>query len=79
MARRVHQVELIGVAVRVVIIQPYGLRLDRDATLTLNVHVVEQLFFHVALGNHAAMLDEPVSQRRLAMINVRDDREIANF
>jgi hypothetical protein len=37
------------------------------------------LSFHFALGQPAAHLNEPVSQRRLAMVNVGDDGEIADM
>jgi hypothetical protein len=43
MARRVHQVQLIGLAVLRDIIQAHRLRLDRDPALLLNVHIIKDL------------------------------------
>ena len=61
-----------------VIRQADGARLDRDAALALEVHVVEQLRLHLALIHGAAQLDEPVGQRGLAVVDVCDDRKIAD-
>jgi hypothetical protein len=36
------------------------------------------LRFHLALGEPTAALDQAVSERRFAMIDVGDDREIAD-
>ena len=79
MPRRVHQVQHIGFAVLRRIGQAHGLGLDGDAALFLDVHRVEHLFLHLTVGQAAAMLDEAVGQRRLAMVDMGDDREIADF
>ena len=76
-ARRVDEVERVDLAVTV-IGQPDGACLDRDAALALEIHVVEQLVLHFALIHCAAQLDEPVGQGGLAVVNVRDDRKIAD-
>ena len=79
-AGRVHQVELVGLAVRGLPLEAHGLRLDGDPALLLDVHVVEHLACgHLALGQAAGGLDQPVGERRLAVVDVRDDREIADF
>ncbi len=71
----VHQVELVTVPG-----EPHGLRLDGDPALALDVHVVEHLRVagHLAVGQAAGRLDQPVGERRLAVVDVRDDREIAD-
>ena len=73
--RRVDQVERVRLAAAGVA-QADGARLDRDAALALEIHVVEQLIFHVALLHRAAQLDEPVGQRGFAVVNVGDDGKI---
>ena len=78
MPRRVHQVELIGLAVLVLVVEAHGLRLDGDAALPLDVHRVEDLRLHIPVGDVAAQLDQPVRQGRLAVIDVGDDRKIAD-
>ena len=49
MARRVHQIQNIGLAVLRGIFEPYGLGLNRNAALFLNIHIIEDLFRHLAV------------------------------
>ena len=58
--------------------EPDGVRFDRDAALALEVHRVEHLRLHLAFLETAAELDEPVGQCRFAVVDVRDDREVAD-
>ena len=75
-ARRVHQVQRVDLAVLGLVLQPDGLRLDGDAALSLDIHGIEDLFGHLAVGQRAGRLDEAVGERRLAMVDMGDDREI---
>ena len=50
------------------------LDLDRDAPLALEVHRVEVLGPHVAGVDRAGELEDAVGQRRLAVVDVGDDR-----
>jgi hypothetical protein len=52
------------------------LGLDRDAAFALEVHRVEVLRLHVARLDRAGDLEDAVGQRRLAVVDVSDDREI---
>ena len=52
------------------------LGLDRDAALALEIHRVEILRLHVAGLDRPGDLEDAVGQRRLAMVDVGDDREI---
>ena len=80
MARRVHQVELVQLAVLGAIIQAHRLRLDRDPALLLDVHIVENLRLagHLAVGHAAASLDKPVGERRFAVVDMGHDGKIAD-
>src|SRR5690606_28259764 len=53
--------------------------LDGDAALALQIHGVENLSLHLAVGQSAADLDKAVGQGRLAMVDVGDDGEIADM
>jgi len=53
-----------------------ALRLDRDPAFALELHGVEHLLLHFAVGQTAAQLDEPVSEGRFAVVNVRDDGKV---
>ena len=79
MAGGVDQVELVGLAVLRLIVQPHRLRLDGDAALALDVHRVEHLLLHLPVGQAPGELDQPIRERRLAVINMGDDREIADM
>ena len=61
-ARRVDQVEVVDLAVARGVLQRRRLRLDRDAALALEVHRVEHLLFHLAIGQAAAALNDPIGQ-----------------
>ena len=74
---RVDQVQLVDLAIERVIDRD-GPRLDRDPSLALQVHVVEQLLAKLALGDRAGLEQELVGQRALAVVDVGDDREIAD-
>ncbi len=78
-AGRVHQVKDIVLAVPRLVVQPDGLRLDRDAALALDIHGIEHLVAEVALIHAAGQLDQPIGQRRLAMVDMGDDREVADM
>ena len=75
--RRVDQVQLVLLAAELVLHRD-RVRFDRDPPLPLQRHVVEQLLLHLALGNGARQLQQPIGQRALAVVDVGDDREVAN-
>ena len=72
-ARRVDEVELVALPG-----DANGLGLDRDAALALELHRVEHLLAHLALRHRLGQLEDPVGERRLPMIDVGDDREVAD-
>ena len=72
-ARRVDQVDHV-----IAPLDAHVLGLDRDATLALEIHRVEVLRAHVARVHRPGDLEQAVGQRALAVIDVGDDREIAD-
>ena len=60
-------------------VHSYVLRLDGDATLALEVHRIEVLGSHVSSVDSPGELEDAVGKGGLAVINVRNDRKIANF
>ena len=72
-ARRVDEVEHVTMPV-----DAHVLGLDRDAPLALQVHRVQVLLAHVAGVDGAGDLEDAVRQRRLPVIDVGDDREVAD-
>ena len=79
MSRGVDQVEIVDLAVARLVGQGRGLRLDGDAALLFQIHGVEHLLGHFAVGQAAAELDEAVGQGGLAVVDVGDDGEIADI
>ena len=78
MTRRIDEVQLIGLSISSVIIEGHALGFDGDSALALDVHGVQNLLLHLSVGEAPAMLDEPVSQRRLAMVDMGNDGEVPN-
>ncbi len=54
------------------------LALDGDAAFALQVHVIQVLGLHVAVGDGAGHLQQAVGQGALAVVDVGDDAEIAD-
>ena len=77
-ARRVDQVQVVDLAITRGVAQCGGLRLDGYPTLFLEIHGVEHLLLHLSVGQTAATLDQAVSERRLAVVDVRDDRKVSD-
>ena len=67
-----------SIAVVGAVVEPDGVGFDGDAALALQVHGVEDLLHHFALRERAGDFEQPVGQRRLAVVDVRNDREIAD-
>ncbi len=74
----VDQVQVVDLAVLGLVVQGRRLRLDGDTALFLDVHRVQHLCLHVALGQASAILDQAVRQGRLAMVNMGNDGKITN-
>ena len=74
----VDQIQLVQLAVPGVVAHPHGVQLDGDAALALQVHRVQHLLAHKALIERPRKLDQPVRQRRLAVVDVGYDAEVAD-
>ena len=75
---RINQIQAIFVAIARGVMQANAFRLDRDATLALQVHRIEHLRAHLALRQRPGQLQQAVRQRGFAVVNVRYDAEIAD-
>ena len=58
--------------------QPHRLELDGDAPLPLQLHGVEELLAHLAGLDRAGELQHPVGQGGLAVVDVSNDRRVAD-
>ena len=77
-ARRVDEVQDVLLAILCRVGEPNRVRFDCDAALAFEIHRVEDLRFHLASLQRAGDLEKAVRQRRLAVVDVRDDREVAD-
>ena len=78
MAWGVDQVKLVVLAVFGVIAQRHCMRLNGNASLPLQVHIIENLLLHIPLLHRAGQLQQSVRQSGLAVVNVGNDGKIAN-
>src|SRR5207253_2766524 len=74
----VNQVEDVLVAGHGGVMEPDRVRLDGDPALALEVHRIEDLGFHLARLQGTGHLEKAIGERRLAVVDVRDNRKIAN-
>src|SRR5437899_3876301 len=75
--RGINKVQAIGVAVFGGVVKADAFGLNGDAALALQVHGVQHLLVHLALGESAGHFEQAVGKGGLAVVNVRDDTEIA--
>ena len=78
MSGRVDQIQFVGVAVFMLVMHPDRMGLDGDAPLALQIHPVQQLLLKIARGNGPGQLQQPVGQRGFAVVDMRDDAEVAD-
>ncbi len=74
----VNQVEVVAHTVLGLVVDAHRLGLDRDPALPLQLHRVEELCLHLALGDRPGPLQQPVGQRGLPVVDMGDDAEVAN-
>jgi hypothetical protein len=74
----VNKVKLVRRTVGVLVLQRDALRLDGDTALSLEVHRVEHLSFHLSIRQPTTALYKAVGQRRFTVVDMGNDREITN-
>jgi hypothetical protein len=74
--RRVDQIQPIRISIFCFVVQADAFCLDSDAALALEIHGIEELFVHLALGERAGHFEQAVGKRGFAVVDVRDDAEI---
>ena len=79
MPGRINQVQLVRFAILGIVEHRHRMRLDGNAPLFFQVHRIEQLILHLAGGDRASPVQEPIRKRRLPMINMGDDTKIPDM
>ena len=77
-AGRVKEVEEVGLPVLRLVVHRDGVRLDGDAALALEVHRVERLLLELACADRVGQFENAVGERRLPVVDVRNDAEVAD-
>ena len=74
----VDEVQVIDFPVLGLVLELDGPGFDGDAAFSLNVHVVEELLLHLPLGDGLGQFQHAVGQGGFPVVDVGDDREIAD-
>src|SRR5581483_11071271 len=77
-AGSIYQVEGVSSAVVCGVAEAHGARLDCDTALALEIHRVEELLLELALAERTSAFQQAVGERRLAVVDMRDDGEVAD-
>src|SRR5690606_3439348 len=77
-AGRIDEIEDVLLAVAGAVGQPHGLKFDGDTPLAFQLQAVQNLLLHLPLGQPARAFQKAIGQRRLAVVDVGDDAEIAD-
>ena len=79
MPRRVDEIEHIVLPVVGAVVEPDGARLNGDAALPLQLHIIQNLRLHLPFVHGAGLLQQPVGQRGFAVVDVGNNGKISNF
>ncbi len=61
------------------VLHAHRLQFDGDTALALQIHHVERLLLHLTFLKRSGHFDHPVRQRRLSMIDMRDDAKVSDW
>ena len=75
----IDQVKNIFFSIISLINDSYSLRLDRDTSLSLKLHIIQHLRLHLTFCQCTRLLNNTVSQSGLAMVYMCNNAEITNF
>ena len=76
-AGRIEEVKSVFLAVSRGVTHRDRVRLDRNPALAFEIHRIEELILFLAVVNRAGALEQTIRQSGFAMIDVRDDAEVA--
>ena len=77
--RGVDEVHVIDLAVVRLVIHAHCACLDRNAALSLEIHIIEQLLLHLTLGDSLTLFEQAVGQGGFTVVDVRDNGKIADI
>ena len=77
MTRGVYEIEQIFSAVFRLVVECDGVRLDGDASLFFELHIVKELIGHIAQSHGIRLFEQTVGESRFAVVNMRYYTEIS--
>ena len=78
MSRGINEIQVIDLSVSGLVIQGRCLGLDGDAPFPFQIHGIEHLRLHFTIRQTTAQLDDPVGERRFAMVDMSDNGKITD-
>ena len=79
MTRRIDEIEFVNLTIWRRVIHANGVRFDGNTPLAFEVHAVEHLILHLKFAQRLRLLEQPISQGRFSVINMRDNGKISNI
>jgi hypothetical protein len=77
--RGIDEIECTGHSIPGLVGKADRLTFDGNPSFPFDIHIVEDLILEIPLTDHAGILDQPVRQRGLAVVDMGDDAEITNI
>src|SRR5688572_5376921 len=77
MAGRVHEIQLVHLAVLRLVTHGNRMRLDRNSSFALEIHRVQELVLRFAFLNRTRDLEQTIGKGRFSVVDVGDDTKIA--
>ena len=79
MARSINQIKNILLPILGLVYRTYGLSLDGNTSLPLQIHIIQYLSLHLTTGQQTGLLDDTVRQGGLAMVYMCNNTKITDF
>jgi hypothetical protein len=79
MSGRVNQIQFIGLTIGGTVVHAHGVGFNRDPTFPFQVHIVQNLGLHMLRQQRVCALQQTVGQGRFTVIDMGNDRKIANM
>ena len=78
MAWSINEIQMIGNSILGLVVEHDALGLDGDAPFTLYIEGIEDLLLHLPIRQASTLLDKPIGNSGLAMVNMGNDGKISD-
>ena len=77
MSRRINQIQFVNLTLEIMM-KGYRTGFNGDATFTLEIHVIEDLFTKVSFVERISRFDQSVCKCTFTVVNMRNNAEISD-